>query len=159
MLWFSEVKPDLPEGLEVADAFSQEFDESEYETKFSRLIRQAYRRDTKESPDLKARWKASVQTLSEGDYYILVILERALGRKRSGGDTLKLVATAVVVVILALLFIPTWEWISDRYFNSKWSRLGFIAACVAAFWISYATGVVDKALEWFAKRAKPRFRL
>lgn len=135
MLYFSESDESLPDIYEVNDQFQRECDNQEYEAKISRLIRNAYERDRKESPETPRRWKEAIRALQKEDHYILVMVDQALSKIRPPGDIWRLIGTAVAItaVLGILIFFTAIGSISDW-----WTRLParLVAFAVIALWIA-----------------------
>lgn len=74
MFLFSETSPNTD--WEANEQFEKEFDDSEYENKIARLLRQAYASD-KKNPGGERTWRESLETLSKEDFYGLVMVDLA----------------------------------------------------------------------------------
>ncbi len=75
MMYFTESDPPSCENpFDLNTEFEAQYDTGEYELKISRLLHQACRRLERESPEKLPDWKEALQTLREGDHYILVLL-------------------------------------------------------------------------------------
>ena len=89
MLGWSETDPEWTLTADAADELvaqlASEVSDEEYEASMAELVARAYERDVAVNTDAKARWQQAFSTLNEGDHYILIILERALGRKLEKG--------------------------------------------------------------------------
>ena len=101
MLYFSETDWTLPGILEVNAEFERDYDEDEYERKICSLgqaIEAQLKNVSAEESDL---WFEAIQKLSDGDHYLLVLLNPRLvsgvASKRPPGDILKLWLTAIVI--------------------------------------------------------------
>lgn len=133
MLHFTESDGPNPEMLELNDKFEEQYDTRKYESKISRLIRNAYKRDRKSSPDQVADWWKYIRTLEKGDHYILVMVDRA--HLRPPGDFLKLIGTAIGLIAVSLPFIYFLDSldISDPFLHYllRYAYVGF----VALFWV------------------------
>ena len=127
MLYFSETGWTLPDIMEVNAAFERDYLDVEYEEKISSLIHNLAERATPEEQDA---WHQAVLKLSEGDHYLLVMVDAARPRpvsqlpkglsawipkldssgKREPGDRLRLIglsiAIAIAILVFALLFAP-----------------------------------------------------
>ena len=79
MLAWSESDPDFRQDPALSDAFEAETNETRFEEKVVRLIREAYAADARSDPAARERWRSAYQTLREGDHYLLVMLKAALG--------------------------------------------------------------------------------
>ena len=110
MLYFSETGWTLPDIAEANSVFDREYDQSEYERKIGKLIRNFCAKAREEDRDEFARWTAATRMIGQEDHYLLVLIAAA---KASPGMSwrrfLKLSAIAFVIacVILAIssLFI------------------------------------------------------
>lgn len=101
MLLFSETSPTFPDILEVNEIFDRDYDRNEYETKISNLIGHL-RSSDRMNPDANPTWTEAVRSLRGQDYYFMVMLDKAGGRERPRGDFVRLIATAVAIVAVAL---------------------------------------------------------
>jgi hypothetical protein len=101
MLFFSESYATLPDMGEIAEKFEREYDDEQYEKKIAALIKRAWRRDRKESPEMASCWREAKVTLSKEDHYILVVLSQV----RPPGDLWKLLLTAVLVCVLGVFVV------------------------------------------------------
>jgi len=158
MLYFSETDWTLPDMAEVSAEFDRDYDQKQYEQKIAGLVHKItahhHSNDLHEEED----WNRAVARLSEGDRYILVLVN--LGRPGGSGflptlepaairpphDILKLLVTALVVVfglfgfflfagwLRGTRFAPLAGWILDR--DKRGLRWLVIAVAVLAsfFW-------------------------
>ena len=118
MLEFSEIEETPSDFAELNTKFESEYDTAEYEDKIASLIRNRVDGLTAiHSPQLD-RWNEAVSTLASGDHYLLVLIDQAQprplskllakigiappGSNKPPYDGLKLLTTAVIVVILML---------------------------------------------------------
>ncbi|HVZ80724.1 MAG TPA: hypothetical protein VHE12_07995 [bacterium] len=69
------------EDAELQEKFSSLHDEVEYEKKVQRLLRQSFARDLKENAEQVAGYKDAYMVLSQGDHYLLVMLNDSIGNK------------------------------------------------------------------------------
>jgi hypothetical protein len=107
MLYFSETYASLPDMLEINERFESEYDDEEYEKKIAKLSSSAYRRDSKESPEIARQWREAIKVLKKEDHYILVLIDVPLTAR----DVLKLIVAAVVVVALGLSVYAGVDWL------------------------------------------------
>ena len=84
MLSWSESDPDFVPDPTLAEAQEREISEAEFETKVAGLIRRAYDRDIAADGDARSLYRAARSKLNEGDHYILVMMDHALGSKLRG---------------------------------------------------------------------------
>jgi hypothetical protein len=81
MLSWSESDPDfVPDGT-LAEAQEREIPAADFETKVAELIRRAYDRDLATDSDVRSLYRAARNKLNEGDHYILVMMDQALGSR------------------------------------------------------------------------------
>ena len=97
MLYFSETGWALPDNYEVQEAFDRDYDQAAYEQKIGALIRSvrahAHRNDSEE-----ARWQQAVQTISQEDHYLLVLIA---ARDRSPTTSSRQLAVLLVYAFVA----------------------------------------------------------
>jgi len=79
MLSFSESDPDFDADFDRVAAFEAVIPASDYEAKIAGLARRAYQADSAASPSAYAYYKDAFAVLSQGDHYLLVMLEQGLG--------------------------------------------------------------------------------
>ena len=121
MMSFTE-SGDCPEDpLTLNDAFEAEHDSDEYEVKIGKLMRHAYWRLKKENPGMARDWKQAIRQLSEEDHYILVLWEEG-AVERPPYDGLKLLGTALLVILLGMPVIIGIAYISEHYGGGSTSR-------------------------------------
>jgi hypothetical protein len=75
MLSWSESDPDFKVDVGRASTFEQETTDAKFESKIAQLIKHAYEREA----SMKARYRAARAKLAEGDHYLLIMIDRALG--------------------------------------------------------------------------------
>ena len=85
MLSWSETDPEWNVSAEQATALIEglkaEMSDEQYESKISALLARAYERDGQSGDSLKDLWKDAYSKLNEGDHYIAIMLDEAVGRK------------------------------------------------------------------------------
>jgi hypothetical protein len=84
MLSWSESDPDFVPDPTLADAQADEIPDAEFETKVAGLIRRAYGRDIAADGNARSLYRAVRSKLNEGDHYILVMMDQAIGSKLRG---------------------------------------------------------------------------
>jgi len=102
MLYFSEAAPALPNIIELNEAFDRDYDRAEYESRIVKLIRRIRSMERRDKDATRA-WNKAVQDLSGEDHYLLVMIGEAGGRQRPPGDLIKLVGTAIFIVVVVLV--------------------------------------------------------
>jgi hypothetical protein len=107
MLYFSETGWSLPNILDVNAEFERDYDTGEYEQRILALATKITQRDKFSAGEDLDSWYEAVQKLSEGDHYLLVLIDKRLvgnaPSPRPPGDLIKLVLTAIGVLALAAL--------------------------------------------------------
>jgi hypothetical protein len=81
MLRWSEVEPGCVSGPMATAELAGEVSDDEYEAKISRLLEGAYERDIASDDGTRDAYKRAYSVLKAGDYYLLVMIDRALGRR------------------------------------------------------------------------------
>jgi hypothetical protein len=81
MLLWSESDPAFRADPTLVEKLASEISDEEYETKISRLLQRALERDLAANPRAIDEWRHARALLKEGDHYILVLVDRAAGRK------------------------------------------------------------------------------
>ena len=81
MLDWSEVEPGCVADPKVAAGLASEMSDDAYEAKISGLLEAAYERDIAADPGAKDAYRQAYSVLKRGDYYLLVMIESALGRR------------------------------------------------------------------------------
>ena len=81
MLSWSESDPDFTPDYKLADQLQRQMSDEDYEAKISGLLKRGYTRDVGSDSGMKAIYKAAYSALSQGDHYILVMIDQALGLK------------------------------------------------------------------------------
>jgi hypothetical protein len=79
MLSWSESDPGFKPDYKLAEALGNEIGDEEFEAKIASLIRRVFERDVATHSDATYLYREARAKLSEGDHYILVMLDRALG--------------------------------------------------------------------------------
>ena len=102
MLYFSETAWTLPDIMEVNAEFDREYDQTKYENKITRLIRNETKRLRKENPEDFASWTSAARKLKKEDHYISVMIDNAGIPTGSIGDKWK---GAILVVIACCVLL------------------------------------------------------
>jgi hypothetical protein len=139
MLYFTESGWTLPNIMEVAEKFDEEYDQDEYEKKIAKLVKSAAKRAMKRPGDDYAKWWEAIRLLGREDHYISVMINGAGLRPR--GDQPKLLATALSIVgafVVALFLWIKYGTYLGKYFPNGdalqrlfWGTL----VCVAALYV------------------------
>lgn len=118
MLYFTETGWTLPGIMEINNEFDRLYDQTEYEAKIARLIRNLVQQALAENGEEFAAWANAIDKIGEEDYYLLVMVGAAAvsekprwrwlpslsnsGAPREPGDRLRLWIMAIVVVFVCL---------------------------------------------------------
>lgn len=104
MLRFSESDPDFVVDPVRVERLSQEISDSDYETKVAGLLQRSYRRDLSIDPSARAEYAAAAARLREGDHYLSIMIDRALGpdAKAPGVVPWRLLARSAAFVVLVV---------------------------------------------------------
>jgi hypothetical protein len=129
MLYFSETGWTLPNILKINAEFEPEYDNDEYEQKIAGLVREIEKRNEAENKDAQSTWDDAVAKLSEGDHYLLVLIDLGpnstarwfskwlpatnsygTGKGRPPGDLFRLIVVALVLgfAMFAAVVIESW---------------------------------------------------
>ena len=83
MLSWSESDPEFslsPEQMDdLVDQLALQISDEQYEWKVTLLLARSYERDVAGAKSIKSAWQEAYSKLNEGDHYILVMLDEALG--------------------------------------------------------------------------------
>jgi len=138
MLYYTESGSTLPNMVAVYDDFDREYDQTKYERKIARLIRKAYKKARRGTPEEYDAWWAATRRLAREDHYLSVMVR--LAGLRPCGDLLKLWSTAVVLVVVFIgLLILSLKYGIDpgRYLPSRGAMTVFIWATLLVITIFY----------------------
>jgi hypothetical protein len=136
MLYFSETGWTLPNMLEVNAEFERNYNNDEYEEKIAALVRTIEKQNEIAGNDQQARWDDAILKLSEGDHYLLVLIDQGhspdprpyskwlpafnlygTGRRRPPGDFIRLILVAFVAILIIVPLVFLSAWIKDRLGN------------------------------------------
>jgi len=82
MLSWSESDPDFTPDPALAERLAAEISDAEYESKIARLLAGAFQRDIAVGgAAAKESYREAYAVLKQGDHYLLVMIDRALGRR------------------------------------------------------------------------------
>jgi hypothetical protein len=114
MLYFTESGWTLPDMKEVSAEFDRSYVQEEYERKIAQLVRRIHDRDETQSELEREAWDSAVEKLSEGDHYILVLIDAEGPKEKPIRRWFKvLFATSVFLGVVAL---NIWfkQWMRDH---------------------------------------------
>jgi len=165
MMYFTEGVGASEDPIKLNEEFEAECDSDEYEAKISRLLHHAYYRLRKENVAACKNWDISIRCLRRGDHYLLVMWDLTPPGERPPGDSLKLLASALGVIALAMLvvyiggkFEPQWRWLQEKIPSPNQHVLFgiFITIALAGF---FFLRQVENAMDWLLDRRFFRFFL
>jgi hypothetical protein len=118
MMYFTESGECPEDPIALNGAFEAEYNTEEYEAKISNLLHHAYKRIRKESQETGRFWDGAIRVLRKGDHYLMVLWD--IGPiERPPHDSLKLLGTAILVIIVGSILILGATFLSDHY-NIHW---------------------------------------
>ena len=81
MLCWSESAPESTADPDLVDRLAAEISDEDYESKVSSLLETALARDLQSDTHALDDYRRAHALLRQGDHYILVMIDRALGRR------------------------------------------------------------------------------
>jgi hypothetical protein len=129
MLYFTESGWTLPDMMSVNEQFERDYVPDDYEQKIGKLAANIQARDAAESEQDQTAWDDAVVKLSDGDHYLLVLINSAPSTAapvspwlpvlsgpapRPPGDIVRLILTAIGVLALILPFFALMTYIRGR---------------------------------------------
>lgn len=102
MLYFSENGWTTPGMPETAQRFESEYDSEQYQKKIAVLTKKLQKRLKSDDPKKLKAWSDALKKLSEGDHYLLVLVQADTTPQRPLYDFLKLCLTALLIVLVGL---------------------------------------------------------
>jgi len=137
MLYFTETEETLPDIYEVNAQFESAYDSAQYEEKIAALLRNAFRRNQKESVEAKHQWKQAVADLRKEDHYLLVMIDRSL---QPPSDFWTVAKWSSILVVCVLVAVTLWEYAYDKGWIPSWvSNLSprLVIYSVVGVWFVY----------------------
>jgi hypothetical protein len=128
MMYFTENEEMSEDPVALNDEFEAKYDTDEYEAKIYGLLHRAYARIRKENSETARRWKQAIRDISKGDHYLPVLWGKSsLGgnypTERPPHDFLKLIGTALLVIVVGLGVVLAASLIADHY-GIHWPKGG-----------------------------------
>jgi hypothetical protein len=80
MLSFSESDPEFAVDPALVEKLEAEISDEEYEAKIAGLIERSWKREVETDGNAGNVYREAFTTLSQGDHYLLIMIERALRR-------------------------------------------------------------------------------
>ena len=81
MLSWSESEPDSIADPALVDRLAIEISDEDYEDKIAGLLERSYAADLARGSNAKRMWIEAFRALNRADYYIGIVVDRALGRR------------------------------------------------------------------------------
>jgi hypothetical protein len=80
MLLWSESTPDSVADPELVERLSAEVSDADYESKIAGLVQRSFAADVAVEQQAKERWRQAWSVLNQGDHYILIMINEAIGK-------------------------------------------------------------------------------
>lgn len=100
MMYFTEWDDSCENPIQLNEEFEAECDTAEYEAKIAGLLKNAYKRVKRDSPDTKRIWEEAIEKLSKEDHYILVLWRAAPKSEHPRRDLFIQVGIGVLIAFL-----------------------------------------------------------
>jgi hypothetical protein len=81
MLSWSESDPDFEADPVLVQQLAAEISDEDYEAKVAGLLQRAFRQDVTSNPAARDRYRQAHDVLRQGDHYVLIMINEALGRQ------------------------------------------------------------------------------
>lgn len=114
MLYFTETGWTLPDMKEVSAEFDQSYDQGEYERKIGGLAATLQARLEVEGEQARETWDRAIEKLSQGDHYVLVLVDALNTTQKGAKHNLKMVSIALLLFALAALSAWLKQWMRDH---------------------------------------------
>ncbi len=111
MMYFTEGPDAVEDPVSLNEEFEKKYDTTRYETKVTRLLGNAYKRLKTESPASITEWDKAIETLQQGDHYLLVLTGSGSLRRLPLRSLLTLAVRLAVLISAASVV-----WIGLKYF-------------------------------------------
>ena len=80
MLYWSESDPEFKADPKLVEQLASEMSDEEYEAKIATLLRNSFATDSATDSRTREVWQQARSVLNQGDHYILIMVDRAVGR-------------------------------------------------------------------------------
>jgi hypothetical protein len=136
MLFWSESDDEFKAGSPLRTALTAELSDEEYEAKICGLLRRRFQADLSSDTRARERWHCALAVLQQGDHYITVMVDRAVGSKvkpRSQIWGVRAVPAALAAIAVGGTFLFAIRVMAGAFLGHEPSReeLGFVAWVVA----------------------------
>ena len=111
MMYFTEGPEAIEDPVSLNEEFEKQYDTIEYEAKLTKLLANAHRRLKTESPASVTEWNKAIETLQEGDHYLLALSESGSLGRIPLRNLLTFTGRLAVLIFMASLV-----WIGLKYF-------------------------------------------
>ena len=81
MLYWSESDPEFKADPAVVEQLASEMSDEDYEAKIAALLQNAFAADSAIDSRAREVWQQARSVLKQGDHYILIMIDRAVGTK------------------------------------------------------------------------------
>jgi hypothetical protein len=81
MLSWSESDPDFVVDPQLPERLAAEISDEEYEKKVTGLLVRRFAAEGGQDPGAEAQWRLAAEVLHQGDHYILIMLDAAVGSR------------------------------------------------------------------------------
>ena len=81
MLYWSESDPEFKADPKLVEQLASEMSDEDYEAKIAALLQSAFAADSAIDSRAPAVWQQARSVLKQGDHYILIMIDRAVGTK------------------------------------------------------------------------------
>ena len=114
MLYFTETGWTLPDMKEVSAEFDRGYDQGEYEQKIGGLAARLQGRLEVQGEQGRESWDRAIEKLSQGDHYMLVLVDALNTTQKGAKHNLNMVAIALVLLALAALSAWLKKWMRNH---------------------------------------------
>jgi hypothetical protein len=147
MMYFTEVPNAVEDPVSLNKEFEKQYGTTEYEAKLTKLLANAYKRLKTESPASVSEWDKAIETLQEGDHYLLVLSGSRSVRRIPLRSLLTL-----AVRLAVLIFAASVVWLGFKYFlKATGTSAGTIFALVFVASLLVAA-IKPQAISDFSRR-------
>jgi hypothetical protein len=81
MLSWSESDPELTADPQLVKQLASEMPDEEYEEKITGLLNRRFAEEIAADPGAKDAWRHALSVLNQGDHYIAIMIDRAVGAR------------------------------------------------------------------------------
>lgn len=114
MLYFTETGWTLPDMKKVSAEFDKDYDQPTYEQRIGGLIDRIQSNAKLQNQRDQQTWNAAVKKLSNGDHYLLVLVDGAVSVPRGAKHNLKILFIAAALFALAAVDMAFKQWMRQH---------------------------------------------